>query len=31
MMILEECLNVILHFSLGSLMHLMAHKLEARW
>lgn len=31
MMILEERLNVILHFALGSLMHLMAHKLEARW
>jgi len=31
MMILEESLNVILHFALGPLVHLMAHKLEARW
>ena len=28
MMILEESLNVILHFALGPLVHLMTHKLE---
>ena len=28
--ILEESLNMILHFSLGPLVHLMTHKLETR-
>jgi hypothetical protein len=30
MVIFEESLNVILHFALGLLVHLVAHKLEAR-
>ena len=29
--ILKESLDVILYFTLGPLVHLVAHKLEARW